>query len=226
MSHLACSDEPGHPLNRGQAETFAAFAARLPGVRLSLAATGGILLGEAFHFGLARPGVGLYGGLPFAAARPVVRLACRSCKSATSLPARPSATAPPGAPTARLASPPSPRYADGFLRASAAAPRAFRRRQPCRSWAGSPWTSSPSTSARFPRSPGPLVILNATPDGGRAAAAAGTIGHEILTSLGPRYHRVYKEAAPTPDPASSFSPRRRLSRLDAARPGASRSRGS
>ena len=61
-------------MNRRQAETFARLAARLPGVRLSLAATGGILLGAGFHHGLTRPGIGLYGGLPFAAARPVVTL--------------------------------------------------------------------------------------------------------------------------------------------------------
>ena len=39
-----------------------------------LAATGGILLGPDYHFDLCRPGIGLYGGLPFAGAQPVVRL--------------------------------------------------------------------------------------------------------------------------------------------------------
>ena len=61
-------------MNAAQAATLAALAAHLPGVRLSLAATGGILLGAPFHFGLVRPGIGLYGGLPFAAAAPVVAL--------------------------------------------------------------------------------------------------------------------------------------------------------
>ena len=75
LSHLACADEPAHPMNRRQAEAFAGRRPRLPGVRLSLAATGGILLGPGFHLGLTRPGIGLYGGLPFAAARPVVSLA-------------------------------------------------------------------------------------------------------------------------------------------------------
>ena len=44
------------------------------GVPRSLAATGGILLGPDYHFDLTRPGIGLYGGLPFAEARPVVGL--------------------------------------------------------------------------------------------------------------------------------------------------------
>ena len=75
LSHLACADEPDHPMNRVQADAFEALAARLPGVRRSLAATGGIMLGARFHHGMTRPGIGLFGGLPFAAAKPVVTLA-------------------------------------------------------------------------------------------------------------------------------------------------------
>ena len=33
------------------------------------------------------------------------------------------------------------------------------------------------------------------------ARAAGTVGYEILTSLGPRFDRVYKERPQPPDPA-------------------------
>ena len=42
-------------------------------VTRSLAATGGILLGPEFHFNLTRPGIGLFGCLPFAEAKPVVQ---------------------------------------------------------------------------------------------------------------------------------------------------------
>jgi alanine racemase len=44
------------------------------GIPRSLAATGGILLGPDYAFDLVRPGIGLYGGLPFEHARPVVAL--------------------------------------------------------------------------------------------------------------------------------------------------------
>ncbi|NHF72507.1 alanine racemase [Paracoccus xiamenensis] len=73
MSHLACADEPDHPMNPRQ---LAAFREMTEGVTVprSFAATGGILLGTEYHFDLLRPGVGLYGGMPFADARPVVRL--------------------------------------------------------------------------------------------------------------------------------------------------------
>lgn len=74
MSHLACADLP-HPMNTLQRDRFAEGAALLPGIPRSLAATPGILLGPDWHLDLVRPGIGLFGGLPFAEARPVVRLA-------------------------------------------------------------------------------------------------------------------------------------------------------
>ena len=73
MSHLACADEPDHPMNPYQLDLFRQMTDGL-GVPRSLAATGGILLGPDYHFDLVRPGIGLYGGLPFDHARPVVRL--------------------------------------------------------------------------------------------------------------------------------------------------------
>ena len=73
MSHLACADEPSSPLNKAQLAEFKRMTRGLD-ARLSLAATGGMLLGSEYHFDLCRPGVGLFGGLPFADAVPVVRL--------------------------------------------------------------------------------------------------------------------------------------------------------
>jgi alanine racemase len=61
-SHLACGEEPRHPLNAVQCATFAALAARIPARRHALANSGGICLGSAYHFDLTRPGIGLYGG--------------------------------------------------------------------------------------------------------------------------------------------------------------------
>ncbi|WP_114228757.1 MULTISPECIES: alanine racemase [Sphingomonas] len=67
-SHLACADED-HPLNERQRQRFAEIAASLPAKRHSLANSAGILLGPDFHFGLVRPGLALYGGIPRAEAR-------------------------------------------------------------------------------------------------------------------------------------------------------------
>jgi len=63
MSHLACADEE-HPLNSEQLRRFRQTIAGVEARRFSLANSAGILLGEAFAFGLTRPGLALYGGVP------------------------------------------------------------------------------------------------------------------------------------------------------------------
>ena len=73
ISHLACADEPDHPMNPHQLRLFRAMTDGID-VPRSLSATGGILLGPAYHFDLTRPGIGLYGGQPFAEAAPVIEL--------------------------------------------------------------------------------------------------------------------------------------------------------
>ena len=64
MSHLACADEPGHPLNERQRQAFDAARQRLPGIPASLANSSGIFLGEGYTHDLVRPGIALYGGNP------------------------------------------------------------------------------------------------------------------------------------------------------------------
>jgi alanine racemase len=70
MSHLACGDEPAHPLNDQQLMLFKTLTERFPwpphgpnGVlpTLGMAASSGIFLGTDFHFDLVRPGAALYG---------------------------------------------------------------------------------------------------------------------------------------------------------------------
>jgi alanine racemase len=64
FSHLAAADEPDHPFNQDQRQRFEALIASAPKAPLSLAATGGILLGDDFHYDVTRPGLGLYGISP------------------------------------------------------------------------------------------------------------------------------------------------------------------
>ena len=64
MSHLACADEPTHPMNAKQLAMFQELRRRLPGVRASLANSSGIFLGEDYAADLVRPGLALYGGNP------------------------------------------------------------------------------------------------------------------------------------------------------------------
>lgn len=68
-SHLACADEPSHPLNTNQYERFLAALDYMasegidPGIR-HLANSGAILHFPDFHFDMVRSGLLLYGYLP------------------------------------------------------------------------------------------------------------------------------------------------------------------
>jgi alanine racemase len=64
MSHLACGDEPSHPMNRVQRDAFAAATALYPGATRSFANSSGCFLGADFAFDAVRPGICLYGGGP------------------------------------------------------------------------------------------------------------------------------------------------------------------
>ena len=61
MSHLACADDPLNRLNEEQLNIFLSIAAQFGKTPKSLANSAGILLAEAFHFDLTRPGISLYG---------------------------------------------------------------------------------------------------------------------------------------------------------------------
>ena len=133
----------------------------LPGVKAALAASSGIFLGPAAHFGLVRPGIALYGGNPTEAPvnpmRPAVRLAARVVHvqeiDAPQHVGYGATYAVPG--PSRLATV-AIGYADGFLRSignGAAGAPGVRRRQGREGPPGGPdfpWISPPTTSARRP----------------------------------------------------------------------------
>jgi alanine racemase len=78
ITHLACADEPGHPLTRAQLERLRRVRDQLPGVPVSIGNSAAVLEGPELAGDLGRPGIGLYGGNPYVAApspvRPVVTL--------------------------------------------------------------------------------------------------------------------------------------------------------
>jgi alanine racemase len=201
MSHLACADEPGHAMNRAQRERFEALRARFPGVPGSLANSSAVFLGSAFHHDLARPGVALYGVNPQPGApnplRQAVLLRARIVQSRTiqagdvvGYGARFVADG-----ERRIAAI-SIGYADGWLRSLSGRGHAFidGMRVPI---AGTVSMDSITLDVTgIPESrvqPGQEVELVGeyqTVD--EVAREAGTIGYEVLTRLGSRFHRVYK----------------------------------
>ncbi len=64
ISHLACGDEAGHPMNMRQLGLFERARPLWPIAPRSLSATGGAYLGPEFAMDEVRPGIGLYGGGP------------------------------------------------------------------------------------------------------------------------------------------------------------------
>jgi alanine racemase len=204
ISHLACPDDPAHPLNRIQLTTFRAALGGLPPAPASLSASSGIFLGRDFHFDLARPGAALYGvnpqpGTPNPLSQ-VLRLKGRILQTreidtdstvgygATHRRDRPGRIAIVAA-----------GYADGLLRSLG--------NRGCATIAGQraaivgrvsmdlltldvtdldPETTRPGSFAELI---GPGHDIDAI------AAEAGTSGYEMLTALGRRYHRVYSGGA-------------------------------
>lgn len=201
MSHLACADDPAHPMNGEQLARFRAALARLPPAPASLASTGGVLLGKDYAFDMVRPGIGLYGGNPqpglpnpFAVAavltgRILQRRRVDKNESvgygATYRSARPTVLA-----TVALG------YADGLMRAMSHRGRGAigGTRVPIVGRVsmdlvtldvdGVPEAlSSPGGEVEFF---GNTVTLD------DAAAAAGTVAYEILTAVGPRVARRHE----------------------------------
>jgi alanine racemase len=66
VSHLACGDEFGHPMNVQQLEAFDGARPLWPEARRSLSATGGAYQAGRYTLDEIRPGIGLYGGGPAA----------------------------------------------------------------------------------------------------------------------------------------------------------------
>jgi len=76
MSHLACGDEDS-AANAAQLRAFAGLAGRIAAKRYSLANSAGICLGPDYCFGLTRPGLALYGGMPRREAQSHIRQVAR-----------------------------------------------------------------------------------------------------------------------------------------------------
>jgi alanine racemase len=204
ISHLACADDAAHLMNAQQLTLFRLTLADLPRAPASLAASAGIFLGSDYHFDMVRPGAALYGINPTPPhpnrMAQVIRLKSRivQVRDVDS-----GITVGYGAAhrmerAGRIATV-AVGYADGWLRSSSH-----------RGTAG-------IAGARVPiigrismdlmtldvteidpalARPGAFVdLIDETHGVDEIATTAGTIGYEILTSLGARYHRIYRGEA-------------------------------
>ena len=201
MSHLACADVPDSPDNEMQRQRFVTMAAAFPGVPRSLAASSGIFLGPDYHFELIRPGAALYGIAPSEGHRvlaPVVSLDARIAQIRTIQPGDRvgyglswTASKPTRIGTLGLG------YADGFFRAQAGQASVWhaQTRLPVIGRVSMDSISVDLTDAPADLKAGDVLsVLGPQQDVDALARSAGTIGYEVLTSLGSRFHRVYAPA--------------------------------
>ncbi len=206
MSHLACAELPGHPQNGAQLAAFRAMTDGIAAPR-SLSATGGILLGRDYGFDLTRPGIGLYGGLPFAAGRPVVCLSlpviqCRDVAAGESVGYGATYVADRPRRIATLQA----GYADGLIRAMGGQARLWAGDVPCPLAGRVSMDLLTVDVSDLGADPDALDILGPHQGVDALAEAAGTIGYEILTSLGRRYARHHLAAAANDAATSQNAP--------------------
>lgn len=211
MSHLACADEPAHPLNRQQIDRFSSLLPHFPGVEASLANSAGVFYGPECHFDLTRPGIALYGSEAVVGApnpmRPVVTcesriLRIRHVAAGETISYGATHTLERDTLVATCSS----GYSDGYHRALSGSGVDLRK-------LGALGAFGFAAGNRVPvlgRVTMDLVMFDVTDlaDGALrpgdhiqlfgpdialddVARAAGTVGYELLTSLGQRYHRRY-----------------------------------
>lgn len=201
MTHLVAAECPDDPLNDAQRGRFVAACAGLPAAPTSFANSSGIFLGAAWGSDLARPGAALYGINPTPGRQNPMQLPVRLTTrvlsvrnlqpgesvgyNATWRATRPSRIATVGV-----------GYADGWHRALSGRGRAF--------FDGTPvplvgrvsmdLTTFDVTDHLAVQPGGWLELLGPAQTPDDVAVAAGTNGYEVLTSLGRRFHRIYRPA--------------------------------
>jgi len=216
MSHLASAEHLNNPLNAKQLTTFREIASLFSGVPASLANSSGVFLGAQFQFDLVRPGAALYGINPTPEAdnpmQPVVELKARIVQirnvekgetvgyGGTWTARRPTRIAIVSA-----------GYADGYFRAASAND-------------GTRGAEVVVAGKRCPiagRVSMDLIAVDVTDLDKNAARRGhlatligegitvdelahhfGTIGYEVITSLGRRFARVYKGGNATAEPVA------------------------
>lgn len=197
LSHLACADDPSADMNRRQRDAFEIAARRYPGAVRSFANSGGCFLGPDYAFDAVRPGVCLYGGGP--EGRPDDRIRPVATLAAEVLQVR---DVPPGesvgysrghvAETPRRIATCAAGYADGVMRSYSPRGQVFV------GGATRPIVGRISMDVCAVDVTGldvavgdPVELFGANRLIDDAAAAAGTISYELLTSITARVPRVY-----------------------------------
>ena len=205
MSHFASSEVADDPLNEKQIKLFREIRMLYRGIPASISNSSGVLLGSAAHCDMVRPGAALFGVNPTPGRnnpmRPVIELrgrviALREALKGETVGYNAGWTAKRVTNLAIV----GVGYADGYLRAASASDTVrgaevivAGKRCPLAGRVSMDLIAIDITDVPTPVKRGDMVTLigdDITVDD--FAATAGTIGYEVLTSLGKRYHRIYR----------------------------------
>ncbi len=201
MSHFACADEKGHPMNDLQFERFEEAAEPFLIAKKSLANSSAIFRDEKYHFDLARPGMCLYGLNPTPEQdnpmQDLVTLDVPLLQTRT-LKAGESAGYGAGwvADKDTLLGTVQLGYADGFLRSHSNAGALYWHNYKCPIVGRVSMDLTIVSLEEVPEAMRPIAgdlleVLGPHQSADDLSLSSSTIGYEILTSLGQRYARTY-----------------------------------
>lgn len=211
MSHLACGDDPSNAMNGQQLEAFRKVSAAFEGIEASLANSAGIFLGADYHFDLTRPGIATYGGEAVPGmANPMRPVATAEARIIQTRSVKAGETVGYGRALqltrdSRLAIV-SAGYADGYMRSQSSAGVPLRQtgiagghgfiaghKVPVAGRITMDLTIFDVTDLpeNLVRAGDYVELFGSNISVDEAARAAGTIGYEMLTSMGLRHERRY-----------------------------------
>ncbi|MEL7482309.1 MAG: alanine racemase [Pseudomonadota bacterium] len=201
MSHLACADEPDHPLNIEQKALFDAIAAEWPAAICSLVNSAGMAL-PGYAYDLCRPGIALYGGgvdLPLNGGKLKSTLRFEAPILSVFM-AKQGASTGYGASRRfgrhhRLATV-AAGYADGLPRALSNSGFAYIGEDRCKivGRVSMDLVTLDVTDLTCPIAPGMMAeFIGPRANVEQQALEAGTLGYELMTGLGARAERIWNE---------------------------------
>lgn len=200
MSHLACADEPLHPLNNEQLERFTSAVTKIkmlfPKIKTSIANSSGTFLSDAYHFDMVRIGAALYGINPQVnkpnALAPVINLKLpvlqiRTTERSEFIGYGATASVTFGARLAVVAG----GYADGIHRSLGLAPEGQIDGVDLKAAGRVSMDSCVFDITGIESNPSYIEVINDKLSLDYLISTNKTLGYEVLTSLGRRYQRHY-----------------------------------
>ena len=199
MSHFSCADIKNHPETKKQFELFTHIAQYFPNAKKSLSNSSGIMRSKDYHFDLVRPGMAVYGLNPTPENKNPMRnvvtlkakvLQVRNAYKNDSVGYGASYTLPNDQTIATI----GVGYADGFFRSASNKAKVYYKDQPCNVLGRVSMDLISIDAKNYSIEKGDEIEIiggNQSPDD--LAEYSDTIGYEVLTSIGNRYNKVYKD---------------------------------